>query len=210
MTEENEMNILNQIDFDKERGLVPAIIQDESSGNVLMLGYLNKDSLEVTLKERKVCFYSRSKKRLWIKGETSGNFLHLRKVSVDCDNDAVLILASPEGPTCHLGSESCFISNEHQMSFLAKLDSVVKDRSENPINGSYTTQLFEKKIHKIAQKIGEEGVEVALAASCESDAELLGESADLIYHLIVLLRKRGLSIGQVVELLESRHKLSLG
>ncbi|MGB3392047.1 MAG: bifunctional phosphoribosyl-AMP cyclohydrolase/phosphoribosyl-ATP diphosphatase HisIE [Stenotrophomonas sp.] len=191
------------LDWDKVGGLVPAIVQDAATLRVLMLGYMDRAALESTLKGGKVTFFSRSKQRLWTKGETSGNHLDVVDVRTDCDADTVLVTVRPHGPTCHTGSTSCFGDAPGQ--FLGALDALVEQRErERPLD-SYTTQLFEKGTRRIAQKVGEEGVETALAGVAQGDDELLGESADLLFHLIVLLRARGLSLADAVAVLERRH-----
>ena len=191
------------LDWDKVGGLMPAIVQDAATLRVLMLGYMDRAALESTLKGGKVTFFSRSKQRLWTKGETSGNHLDVVDVRIDCDADTVLVTVRPHGPTCHTGSTSCFGTAPGQ--FLGALDALVEQRErERPLD-SYTTQLFEKGTRRIAQKVGEEGVETALAGVVQGDDELLGESADLLFHLIVLLRARGLSLADAVAVLERRH-----
>lgn len=194
---------LHRLAWDKQDGLLPAVVQDAGTLRVLMLGYMNREALEMTLACRQVTFYSRSKGRLWTKGERSGHVLQLVGIETDCDADALLIQAHPQGPTCHLQRTSCF--PQAPGSFLGDLDALIAQRERERPVGSYTTQLFERGIRRIAQKVGEEGVETALAALAQEDADLLGESADLIYHLLVLLRARGLSLAQVEELLRQRH-----
>jgi phosphoribosyl-ATP pyrophosphohydrolase/phosphoribosyl-AMP cyclohydrolase len=195
-----------KLDWNKGDGLLPAVVQHWRSGAVLMLGYMNAEALVQTLQSGKVTFFSRSKQRLWTKGETSGNFLVLKSLHADCDNDAILVLADPQGPTCHLGTASCFDDGSAPpLAFLAALDELVALRGrERPLD-SYTTRLFEQGVRRIAQKVGEEGVETALAAVTEDDNALLGESADLIYHLLILLRARKLDLAAVVETLRARH-----
>ncbi len=191
------------LDWDKVGGLMPAIVQDAATLRMLMLGYMDRAALENTLQGGKVTFFSRSKQRLWVKGETSGNHLELVEIRTDCDADTLLVTARPQGPTCHTGSTSCFGDAPGQ--FLGALDALVAQREcERPV-GSYTTTLFEKGKRRIAQKVGEEGVETALAGVAQGDEELLGESADLLFHLIVLLRARGLSLADAVAVLEQRH-----
>lgn len=199
MTKKN----FDALDWDKQDGLLPAIIQDAYSLQVLMLGYMNRQALEATQKEGQVTFYSRSKQRLWKKGETSGHMLTVVNVEADCDNDTLLIQAIPAGPTCHLNRASCF--ENAPVHLLNKLDTLVKQREIDKPAGSYTTKLFESGIRHIAQKVGEEGVETALAAVSQDEAALVSESADLLYHLIVLLRSRGLSINEVIKILQARH-----
>jgi phosphoribosyl-ATP pyrophosphohydrolase/phosphoribosyl-AMP cyclohydrolase len=195
-----------RIDWDKGGGLVPAIVQDARDGSALMLGYMNREALQRTLDTRRVTFFSRSRGRLWQKGETSGNELELRSLRLDCDADALLIQAVPSGPVCHTGTASCFgDAVQPPLAFLDELERIIAQRIAQPSEGSYTARLFQGGIRRMAQKAGEEGLEVALAACTESDQALLGESADLIYHLLVLLRARGLSLAQVTQLLRSRH-----
>jgi phosphoribosyl-ATP pyrophosphohydrolase/phosphoribosyl-AMP cyclohydrolase len=196
-----------QLDWAKGDGLLPAVVQHWQTGTVLMLGYMNAEALAQTQQSGKVTFYSRSKQRLWTKGETSGHFLLLESVRVDCDNDTLLIQAKPVGPTCHNGTESCFgDGSEPPLAFLAELDALVAQRERERPAGSYTTKLFESGIRRIAQKVGEEGVETALAAVVQDEAALRSESADLIFHLLVLLRARGIDFADVVAELRARHK----
>jgi phosphoribosyl-ATP pyrophosphohydrolase/phosphoribosyl-AMP cyclohydrolase len=200
---------IESFDWGKGDGLLPAIVQDASSGKVLMLGYMNRDALRKTLAEQRVTFYSRSKQRLWTKGETSGNFLNLVDAAIDCDNDTLLIMARPEGPTCHNGTESCFGDDigarAGQLAFLSKLESVIAKRVTERPEGSYTARLWSEGKARMAQKVGEEGVEVALAAVTQGDDKLVGEAADLLFHLTLLLKSRELSLGHVVAELERRH-----
>jgi len=192
------------IDWDKGGGLVPAIVQDAATRRVLMLGYMDRDALAHTLATRQVTFFSRSRQRLWTKGETSGNTLALAGIACDCDGDTLLVQARPRGPTCHLGRESCFIDAPGD--FLAELDVLVAARDADRPPGSYTTGLFEAGVRRIAQKVGEEGVETALAGVVQDDPALLGEAADLVFHLLVLLRARGLGLGELSETLRARHR----
>ncbi len=188
--------------------LLPAIVQDAFDGRVLMQGYMNKEALAITLESGKVTFWSRSRQQLWTKGETSENYLDLVDINADCDRDCLLVRARPEGPTCHLDLDTCFDVPERvvpELAFLADLERVIVDRDENRPAGSYTTTLLETGVKRIAQKVGEEGVETALAAVAGNDDELLNESADLIYHLLVLLRSRKLELGSLVEVLKIRH-----
>lgn len=197
----------SQINFEKQNGLVPAIVQDAATRQVLMLGYMNKEAVERTLKSGKVTFYSRSRQEIWVKGETSGNTLNLIDIYPDCDNDTLLVMAKPEGPTCHTGNYNCFATKKTNiMEFLPQLQSLIEQRKNEMPAGSYTTSLFEKGIDKIAQKVGEEAVETVIEAKNTNDKLLLNESADLIFHLMVLLSKRNLSIGKVEEILINRHK----
>lgn len=195
----------DELAWDKQNGLLPAVVQDVATLRVLMLGYMSREALRITLESREATFYSRSRARLWTKGEDSGNTLDVVRVATDCDRDTLLVLAHPRGPTCHLGTPSCF-SPHAASSMLGELDAIVAARARERPEGSYTTQLLDSGITRIAQKVGEEGVEVALAAVTGDDAQLLGESADLIYHLIVLLRARGLSLRDVEAVLEQRHR----
>lgn len=192
------------IDFEKTDGLVPVIIQDEQTLEVLMLGYMNAEAWTKTLAEGKVTFFSRSKKRLWTKGEESGNFLFVKETHIDCDRDTILIKASPVGPTCHTGSRSCFNTN-YNKNFLFELESIIADRYENPSEESYVNKLRQKGLNKIAQKVGEEGVETVIAALNETDEDFVNESSDLIFHLLVLLKEKGKSLTEIAQNLEKRH-----
>lgn len=194
---------LEQLDWSKGDGLLPVIVQDAATLRVLMLGYMNREALDATLASGRVTFYSRSKQRLWMKGESSGHVLEVRDIEADCDNDTLLVRAVPHGPTCHLQRASCFA--DAPGSFLAELDALVARRERERPSGSYTTRLFGEGVRRIAQKVGEEGVETALAAVAQDEAALLGESADLLYHLLVLLRSRGLGLADVEALLAARH-----
>jgi len=201
------MNIDN-LSWKKMNGLIPAIVQDAFDGRVLMQGYMNKDALTETLESGQVTFWSRSRQQLWTKGETSRNYLDLVDVHPDCDSDSLLIRARQEGPTCHLGLDTCFDTEAKvipELAFLADLEQVIAKRDEDRPEGSYTTKLLEAGIKRIAQKVGEEGVETALAAAAGGDEEVLNESADLLYHLLVLLRSRKLELGSLVEVLKLRH-----
>lgn len=195
------------IDFKKGNGLVPAIVQDAVTNNVLMLGYMNEEAYKTTLNTKKVTFFSRSKNRLWTKGETSGNFLRLVDIKIDCDDDTFLVLVKPEGPTCHKGTDTCWgESNQQSFGFLSTLESVIEDRKNNPNKESYVASLFEKGINKIAQKVGEEAVEVVIEAKDEHDDLFLNESADLLFHYLILLQAKGFKLIDVVEYLERRQK----
>ncbi len=195
------------IDFTKGRGLVPTIVQDAVTNKVLMLGYMNDEAFAKTKEERVVTFFSRSKNRLWTKGETSGNSLNVKSILVDCDNDAVLIKAKPNGPTCHTGDDTCFQEiNEGKGAFLNYIQSVIKERRENPSEKSYTSSLFEKGINKIAQKVGEEAVEVVIEAKDDDKELFLGEASDLLFHLLVLLEAKGYTLDEVISVLEERHQ----
>ena len=189
--------------WDKQGGLLPAIVQDADNLRVLMLGYMDRTALEATLASRKVTFFSRSKQRLWMKGESSGDVLDLVHIETDCDADTLLVQARPHGPTCHLQRASCFPNAPADT--LAALDALVATRERERPQGSYTTRLFEGGVRGIAQKVGEEGVETALAGVVQDDEALLGESADLLFHLIVLLRARGLSLADAKRVLEARR-----
>lgn len=193
-------------DFSKYAdGLVPVIIQDATTNKVLMLGFMNEQALAQTLKEGKVTFYSRSKQRLWTKGETSGNFLMVKEILEDCDNDTLLIKAEPVGPVCHNGDDTCF--KETNKSFtLEKLERIIADRKNNPNDNSYTSSLFTKGINKIAQKVGEEAVELVIESKDTDKDRFLDEAADLLFHYLVLLRAKDLSLYQVTERLAARHK----
>ena len=206
------MNALKeQIDFDKYPDkLVPAIIQDARTNKVLMLGYMSRASLEKTLETGLVTFFSRSRKELWTKGETSGNVLTLRDIHLDCDGDALLVRAVPAGPVCHTGKDTCFSEENDPKSlvaleFLAYLQRVIEDRKAHPSSSSYTNKLFEKGVNKIAQKVGEEAVELIIEAKDDNRDLFLGEAADLIYHLIVLLVHKGYQLEDVLEVLKGRH-----
>lgn len=194
---------LDSLDWSKGEGLLPAIVQDADTLRVLMLGYMNRDALAATLESGRVSFYSRSKQRLWMKGETSGHVLELVSARTDCDSDALLITARPHGPTCHLQRASCFADAPGD--FLSELDALIQQRERERPSGSYTSTLFDDGVRRIAQKVGEEGVETALAGVAQDDEALLGEGADLLFHLIVLLRARGLSLSDAVAVLRRRH-----
>ena len=199
---------IDKLDWSKSEGLLPAVIQDARSSAVLMLGYMNREALSATLRTKRVTFFSRSKNRLWTKGETSGHFLDVVSIQPDCDNDTLLITARPLGPTCHTGSASCFgkVDTEaHSVSFLTKLEAVIAQRISERPEGSYTARIWSEGPTRIAQKVGEEGVEVALAAVTQSDERLVSESADLLFHLALLLKSRNLSLADAVRELEQRH-----
>lgn len=197
---------LAQLDWHKNNGLLPAIVQHWQSGEVLMLGYMNPEALQTTRANGQVTFFSRSRQCLWTKGETSGHTLACKAIHVDCDADTLLVMAEPHGPTCHLGTASCFGDGLSPLpDFLSQLDHVIADREDQRPAGSYTSILFEAGVKRIAQKVGEEGVETALAGVAENDDALVGESADLVYHLLVLLRARGLGLADVSARLRERH-----
>ena len=197
------------IDFNKNaEGLVPAIIQDATSKNVLMLGFMNQEALEITQNTKKVTFFSRTKNRLWTKGEESGNFLNLVDLKLDCDNDTLLIFVNPVGPTCHTGSDTCWNdSNLTSYGFISKLEETIENRIENAdASNSYVASLFKKGINKIAQKVGEEAVEVIIEAKDDNDDLFLNESADLLFHYLLLLQAKGFKLNDVVEILKAREK----
>jgi phosphoribosyl-AMP cyclohydrolase / phosphoribosyl-ATP pyrophosphohydrolase len=196
-----------KIDFEKMNGLAPAIVQDPATGKVLMLGFMNKEAYQKTMETGKVTFFSRTRNALWTKGETSGNFLELVDISVDCDADTLLVKANPTGPVCHTGSDTCFNEvNRSGLAFLQQLDALIAERKTNMPDDSYTTSLFKKGLKKISQKVGEEATEVVIDAMARDKDRLLEESADLIYHLLVLLNYFDLKFEDVVEVLEKRHK----
>ena len=202
--------LLSQLDWNKGDGLLPVVVQHVRTGQVLMMAFMNPAALEATQALGRVTFYSRSKQRLWTKGETSGNFLRFIDAAADCDNDAILILAEPVGPTCHTGTNSCFGDDTttlaQRLAFLGELENVIAQRILEKPEGSYTARIWEQGPTRMAQKVGEEGVEVALAAVTQDDGRLIGESADLLYHLTLLLKSRNLSLAQVVAELEQRHQ----
>jgi phosphoribosyl-ATP pyrophosphohydrolase/phosphoribosyl-AMP cyclohydrolase len=201
---------ITALDWDKNDGLLPAIVQDARSGQVLMLAYMNREALRITLAEKRATFFSRSRNKLWTKGETSGNWLHVLDVEADCDQDTLLVLANPQGPTCHRGTQSCFgddvATDAAGLSFLMRLESIIAQRISDRPEGSYTARLWSEGPTRIAQKVGEEGVEVALAAVTQNDERLISESADLLFHLALLLKSRNLSLTTAVRELEQRHK----
>lgn len=195
-----------KIDFKKGDGLVPAIIQDWSTNKVLMLGYMNEEALKQTKAEGKVTFFSRTKDRLWTKGETSGNFLHVKEIMVDCDKDTILIKAQPDGPTCHTGADTCFDeSNSANALFLHFLQDVIVERKKSTAAKSYTKLLFDKGINKIAQKVGEEAVELVIEAKDSDENLFKNEAADLLFHLLVLLEAKEVKLEQVIDVLKERH-----
>jgi phosphoribosyl-ATP pyrophosphohydrolase/phosphoribosyl-AMP cyclohydrolase len=197
-----------KLNFRKSNGLIPVIIQDGNSRVVLMLGYMNREAYEKSVNEKQVTFYSRSKKRLWTKGETSGNYLEIREILPDCDGDALLIKVIPKGPVCHTGQDSCFSEiNEPADNFLFTLEKTITNRKKNPKSGSYTTGLFSEGRNRIAQKVGEEATELIIAAMEENNDNFKNEAADLIYHLLVLLKEKNVSLSEVVAVLENRHQI---
>lgn len=201
---------LSQLDWSKGDGLLPVVVQHARTGQVLMMAFMNQAALEATQSLGRVTFYSRSKQRLWTKGESSGNFLRFINAAADCDNDAILVLAEPAGPTCHTGTNSCFgdetTTVAQRLAFLGELEHVIAQRIADKPEGSYTARIWAQGPTRMAQKVGEEGVEVALAAVTQEDERLIGESADLLYHLTLLLKSRDLSLAQVIAELEQRHQ----
>jgi len=199
-----------QVNFEKGNGLVPAIIQDAVTRRVLMLGYMNEEAFTITQERGLVTFYSRTRQKLWTKGETSGNYLTVRDMLIDCDNDTILVKAVPSGPVCHTGSDTCFDEENDpdlmtSSEFLIYLENVIKDRREHPVEGSYTNHLFSRGINKIAQKVGEEAVELVIEAKDENKQLFLGEAADLMYHFLVLLAQKNIGLDEVIEVLKGRH-----
>ncbi len=202
---------LSNLDFEKNNGLLPVIVQDSTTSQVLMLGYMNQEALKLTLSTRKVTFYSRSKQRIWVKGETSGNIIHLDSIQADCDQDTLLVLARPDGPTCHTGKTSCFhelndVSSGTELSFLAELEHLLYDRKEKRPEGSYTTKMFGKGLDKIAQKVGEEAVETVIAAKNSDEHEFIYEASDLLFHLTLLCVQKEIPFVRLIEELKKRHK----
>jgi phosphoribosyl-AMP cyclohydrolase / phosphoribosyl-ATP pyrophosphohydrolase len=195
-----------EVNFDARTGLVPAIIQDQQTDKVLMLGYMNREALDKTLAEKVVTFFSRSKNRLWTKGETSSNFLHLLDIQLDCDRDTILIKARPDGPTCHTGADTCWNEVNESSHFLQKLEAVITQRRTNPNEQSYTASLFAKGINKVAQKVGEEAVELVIEAKDNNDDLFLNEAADLLFHYLILLQAKGFTLQDVEQILRARHK----
>jgi phosphoribosyl-ATP pyrophosphohydrolase/phosphoribosyl-AMP cyclohydrolase len=194
------------IDFSKMNGLIPAIVQDAVSGKVLMQGYMNEEALEKTRESGMVTFFSRSKNRLWTKGETSGNFMELVSIAGDCDGDSILVKANPRGPVCHTGSDTCWDEeNSSKTGFIDQLRAIIKNRKNNPSDKSYTASLFAKGINKVAQKVGEEAVEIVIEAKDENKELFLGEAADLLFHYLVLLEAKGYELDEVMEVLIDRH-----
>ena len=201
------MSEVQTLNFQKGDGLIPAIVQDATTGQVLMLGYMNEEALARTRATGKVTFFSRSKQRLWTKGETSGHFLRLVSIKVDCDGDTLLVRARPQGPVCHTGTDTCFgEDNRSDLGFLLTLEGVIRDRHLHPKAGSYTTSLFERGINKIAQKVGEEAVEVVIEAKDHNEDLFKNECADLLYHLMILLEAKGTPLAEIVSVLETRHR----
>jgi phosphoribosyl-ATP pyrophosphohydrolase/phosphoribosyl-AMP cyclohydrolase len=201
------------LDFDKMQGLLPVVIQDAASSKVLMLGFMNKEAYDKTVTEKRVTFYSRSKKRLWTKGEISGNCLAVKEIIPDCDNDTLLILAEPSGPVCHTGKETCFTLNSKNPNsanvdagFLLKLEEIIKSRKLSPQSSSYTSALFSEGLNRIAQKVGEEAVELVIASKDSDSLKIAEEAADLLFHYLVLLAEKDISVSDVIELLKMRNR----
>ncbi len=198
--------MIDEVKFDFS-GLVPAIIQNENTMEVLMLGYMDKEALEATLATKKAYFFSRSRQKLWFKGETSGNFLELVNIGYDCDKDALLVRVNPMGPTCHTGEISCFSDNyKNKNNWLQRLEGIIEDRKKSKIKDSYVARLFEKGLHKITQKVGEEATEVVIESIAKNETLFKEECADLIFHLLILLNYHNLSLADITKILEQRHK----
>jgi phosphoribosyl-AMP cyclohydrolase / phosphoribosyl-ATP pyrophosphohydrolase len=196
---------ITKLDFTKLNGLLPAVIVDDKTGTILMLGFMNKKALETTIQSKRVTFFSRSKNRLWTKGETSGNYLSLKNIITDCDNDSLIVYADPQGPTCHLGDYSCFGLEPNSLIFLDKLEKLIRQRKAELPEGSYTTTLFNKGSDRIVQKFGEEATELVIAAKNSNKTEIVNESADLLYHFLVLLADNGIEVSEIVDELKKRH-----
>jgi phosphoribosyl-ATP pyrophosphohydrolase/phosphoribosyl-AMP cyclohydrolase len=197
---------MNKINFQKGNGLVPVVIQDNTTLQVLMVGFMNDEAFRKTVEEKRVTFFSRSKYRLWTKGETSGNFLNVKKIFTDCDNDAILILADPAGPVCHTGNMSCF-DNDSARGFLYRLENIINKRIDENDSNSYTNNIFKKGINKAAQKVGEEAVELIIEAKDNNIDLFKNEAADLLYHLLILLKIKGIALSEVEEVLIDRHQV---
>jgi phosphoribosyl-ATP pyrophosphohydrolase/phosphoribosyl-AMP cyclohydrolase len=194
-------------DFSKSpEGLVPAVVQDNKSGRVLMLGYMNEAAFNKTQAEKRVTFFSRSKQRLWTKGEESGNFLELKELLIDCDSDTLLLKVNPLGPVCHTGTDTCFAEKNTSINFLGELEEIIRERKKNPSGTSYTSSLFSKGINKVAQKVGEEAVELVIEAMDSNDPLFLEESADLMFHYLILLCAKGFTLEDVLQILKNRQK----
>jgi phosphoribosyl-AMP cyclohydrolase / phosphoribosyl-ATP pyrophosphohydrolase len=193
------------MDFKKGNGLVPAVIQDYNTLKVLMVGYMNEEAFNKTCDDGKVTFFSRSKNRLWTKGETSGNFLYVKEITTDCDNDALLIKVDPAGPVCHTGKKSCF-GEETSKGFIYELEQIINQRIDDDVQDSYTNRLFKKGINKVAQKVGEEAVELVIEAKDDNPELFKNETADLLYHLLILLKAKGISLTNIEDVLSKRHK----
>lgn len=195
------------LDFEKNNGLIPAIVQDHKTNKVLMLGFMNEEAYRKTLDSKQVTFYSRSRKTLWTKGETSGNFLNVQKVFQDCDHDTILVKAEPVGPVCHTGADTCFNEvNQTGIEFIEYLVKIIKDRRENPTDTSYTSSLFEKGINKIAQKVGEEAIELVIEGKDNNRELFVNEAADLLFHYLILLEAKNVELSEVIDVLQARHK----
>lgn len=197
---------ISKLNFSKLNGLIPAIIVDDSNDKILMLGFMNKEALRISIESGKVTFFSRTKNKLWTKGETSGNFLLIKNIISDCDNDTIIISAKPQGPTCHLGNYSCFNIPNENINFLLKLGELINQRKKDLPENSYTTKLFKEGSDRIIQKVGEEATEVIIAAKNKSKQQIIYETADLLYHLILMLADNELNLTDIVKELESRHK----
>ncbi len=197
---------ISTLNFSKLNGLIPAIIVDSETDKILMLGFMNEQALKKTIETNKVTFFSRTKNALWTKGETSGNFLFVKDIITDCDNDSIIIYATPQGPTCHIGNYSCFGLEKNNLKFLGYLNDLIYQRKKNLPGGSYTTELFKSGSDRIIQKVGEEATEVIIAAKNKSRREIIYESADLLYHLIVMLQDNDINLSDVITELESRHR----
>jgi phosphoribosyl-ATP pyrophosphohydrolase/phosphoribosyl-AMP cyclohydrolase len=196
---------VSKLDFKKTNGLIPCIVQDGTTLKVLMLGYMNEEALNKTLSEKKLTFFSRTKQRLWTKGETSGNYLFLNEVIIDCDHDTLLFKVTPKGPSCHTGADTCF-NEKNETSGVEFLEAIIKERKKNPKENSYTNQLLNSGINKVAQKVGEEAVELVIEAKDNNKELFLGEAADLMYHYLVLLAAKDTSLQDVVKVLRQRHE----
>ena len=203
----NYADVIKRIDFSKaDDGLVPAVVQDASTGVVLMLGYMNREALEETISNELVTFYSRSKQRLWVKGETSKNFLHLVDIKNDCDFDTLLIKAKPDGVVCHTGADTCFNEENISDNFLLTLEKIIAGRKKHPVPGSYTSTLFKKGLNAIAQKVGEEAIELVIESKDNNKKLFLNEAADLLFHYLVLLQEKKVTLDDVLEILRQRHE----
>ncbi len=203
----NYADMIKRLDFAKyENGLMPVIVQDTSTNVVLMLGYMNQEALLETIESKLVTFYSRSKQRLWVKGETSKNFLHFVDMKTDCDFDTLLVKATPDGPVCHTGAETCFNEDNASNDFLKSLEKIILSRKKHPISGSYTSTLFKKGLNSIAQKVGEEAVELVIEAKDNHKKLFLNEAADLMFHYLVLLREKNVELDEVIDILKERHQ----
>ncbi len=202
----NYADMVKRLDFSKSGGIIPVVIQDASTSVVLMLGYMNQEALLETIESKLVTFYSRSKQRLWVKGETSKNFLHFVDMKTDCDFDTLLIKAKPDGPVCHTGAETCFNEDNTSDDFLKALEKIILGRKKYPVSGSYTSTLFKKGLNSIAQKVGEEAVELVIEAKDNHKKLFLNEAADLMFHYLVLLREKNVELDEVLEILKERHQ----